>query len=383
MANPENGPSRGSSVDISRADSIELLLHGSCPRCHHWFNRHPIRVLRHTSRAQIICCTNCRERFFGLGGNSTHNSFNSQLTIPQSPGRESSTRRPPGQRSARLATPLEAVNEVASLGIIRTGPLGGARTKSSSPGSQNPLHQARHATSDPTASYNVEGGGAGVQADERRPSPLRPVVRAARERMKRTVNRIRYRYAIPSSTPVEGREPEDHRPSDLGSVHPKASQQESRSAERPIELSNNQDQHPQESDGAQDTEDAAAGTCACGIDCGCATSSIRVGNRSLASLIQARDYVSGSPVIPAIDGHAQEANVSRQRGARASLILACAGGWALSSHEGRSTDSHRSSMIEGSGSSSEAQGQVGDHRCNHSCQVCCRRLQDVFQALGV
>ena len=312
---------------------MELLLHGSCPSCHHWFNRYPIRIFRYASRAQIIYCTNCRERFFGLGGNSTHNSFNSQSTIQQSPSRESSSRPPPVSKSARIASPLEVVNEVATLGIIRSDHLGGARS------SQNLPHYARSPTSNLATSYIAEKIEVGDQIGQRRPNPLShrlsPMMRAAKERIKRTVNRIRYRHTVRRPTPAENREPESRQLSDPPSVHFRASQQESGSAERSIAWSNNQDQHRQELDDMQDTEPPPAGMCPCGVDCFCVTSSTPAGYRSSASSLRMRDLVSGSPVTRSINGHSQEANVSRPRAASPSLVLAFTGAWAAS---------HRSSI---------------------------------------
>ncbi|KAI9789568.1 MAG: hypothetical protein M1816_005975 [Peltula sp. TS41687] len=374
MGNSANSSPRGSLQDFSRAGSIELFLNGSCSRCHHWFDRHPIRVSRYASRAQITRCTNCHRRFFALGGNSTHASFNSQSTIGQSPVRESSSRRPPVLQSALITSPLQAVNEVATLGILRTDPRDEARS------GQTHSPHPRYPTSNLAFSpYNAEEAEAQDQTDQRRsspashrPNPVRPMAQAAKEHFKKAFNRIRKRHTARRSNPIENRVSDTNQHSDLHTVQTRASRQLSGSAESSAERSSNRAGHHDGSHLGQQTEEPAAGTCLCGDSCPCATSSSQVGTRSSESVIRMRDSLSGSPVSRSLNRLPHEANVSRLRAGSLSMILAHLGAWA---------ESRRSSMIDGSGSSGDTPAQASDHRCIHSCQFCCRRMETIRQVL--
>lgn len=74
-----------STPGLARPESITLLLHASCPGCHHWFDRYQIRIVPggNDSHAQPLLCTNCSRRVLALGGNSAHESFASLLTEPR------------------------------------------------------------------------------------------------------------------------------------------------------------------------------------------------------------------------------------------------------------------------------------------------------------
>ncbi|KAI9808125.1 MAG: hypothetical protein M1825_004582 [Sarcosagium campestre] len=113
---PNRASTEVPSPSLSPASTFTITYHGVCPSCHHWINRLTIHLMRHASHAQMIQCDNCHKRLFGLGGNSTHASFASQLTEHQ---RQSISTQASSQTLPMLQTQLNAVNEVASLGIIQ------------------------------------------------------------------------------------------------------------------------------------------------------------------------------------------------------------------------------------------------------------------------
>ncbi|KAI9887087.1 MAG: hypothetical protein M1823_001077 [Watsoniomyces obsoletus] len=110
--------------DPSQSESFTLFMHGSCPRCHHWLDRFPIRIVMGDgteSHAQSVVCANCHQRVLAVGGNSPHESLASLLTEPRPSIAE--VNNPTNPEYAPAPQVLNgfgfAVASIAGLGIIQ------------------------------------------------------------------------------------------------------------------------------------------------------------------------------------------------------------------------------------------------------------------------
>lgn len=97
--------------DTSKYDSY---LHATCPRCHHWMNRIPIKLFRNGRRHGRFPCNKCRHVLFGLGGDSTQTTLVSQETI---------SRRGSGTSVAGSPSAFHGCTNVRSLEPSGDGPL--------------------------------------------------------------------------------------------------------------------------------------------------------------------------------------------------------------------------------------------------------------------
>lgn len=64
----------------SQASTFEIYYHGTCPGCHHWYDKVTIRLFRNIRKHKRFRCTRCKRPLFGLGGNSTQTTLASQET---------------------------------------------------------------------------------------------------------------------------------------------------------------------------------------------------------------------------------------------------------------------------------------------------------------
>jgi hypothetical protein len=52
----------------SQASTFEIYYHGTCPGCHHWYDKVTIRLFRNIRKHKRFRCTRCKRPLFGLGG---------------------------------------------------------------------------------------------------------------------------------------------------------------------------------------------------------------------------------------------------------------------------------------------------------------------------
>ncbi len=82
---PEEHPLPQKQSDLQPRVSIDLPLHMTCCKCHHWHNKHKLHLSKDPDELMTARCEKCRHKMFGLGNNSTQSTFASQETQMQSP----------------------------------------------------------------------------------------------------------------------------------------------------------------------------------------------------------------------------------------------------------------------------------------------------------
>lgn len=100
-----------SGSQASDSSTYDYYLHFTCPRCHHWLNKFPIKLVRDRSIHKRFQCPRCQHLLFGLGGNTTQTTLVSQETI---------SRRGSG---ASAAESFHGCTDVRSLELSRDGNL--------------------------------------------------------------------------------------------------------------------------------------------------------------------------------------------------------------------------------------------------------------------
>ena len=366
----DEGSSSFTTTPFRRAESITITLHGSCASCHHWFNRSLITITPQASNAQIVCCTNCRKRFFGLGGNSTHTSFNSQSTIAQGPGKFASLTSPPSRRLHAISS-FESVNRAASPGIISSDESG---LKLARPG-----HPLREVSTFPgKSSPHINKGKARELVDEedrqvfsKKSKGFGLVVQSAKKRVRKTLKhferRTGYRFRLPvealPKSPKRNEEHDGHLSPVLGNPEARETCQETGPAQSSRAWNRSSDEYLQESDGSQEGQqspssptrssapepDVGEGSsnqrlgqttasterehahirrmkmecpcrraCRCGVDCGCVASSTRARRQSSTSLARVNEFLLETDTSANVRGRS---NISILRSASPSFLI--------------------------------------------------------------
>ena len=99
----------GSETGSQASDSstYNYYLHASCPRCHHWLNKIPIKLFKNGRKHKRFRCSRCQRLLFGLGGNSTQTTLVSQETISRQGSRASASENPLGFHGCTNVRSLE------------------------------------------------------------------------------------------------------------------------------------------------------------------------------------------------------------------------------------------------------------------------------------
>src|SRR5437773_1795229 len=85
-------PGDGPIVSSPTSSDLDLTIHSSCARCHHFINKEVFRVPKDLQgQGADVICRNCGNRIMKLGRESTHSSFASQETTPPPVERTDST----------------------------------------------------------------------------------------------------------------------------------------------------------------------------------------------------------------------------------------------------------------------------------------------------
>jgi len=98
----------------SDSSTYDSYLHVTCPGCHHWLNKLPIKLFKNRKKHKRFHCSRCQRLLFGLGSNSTQTTLVSQETI---------SRRQSGVSAAESSSGFHGCTNVKPLEPSRDGNL--------------------------------------------------------------------------------------------------------------------------------------------------------------------------------------------------------------------------------------------------------------------
>ncbi|MCJ1361954.1 hypothetical protein MMC16_001055 [Acarospora aff. strigata] len=136
----------------SDSSIYSTYFHASCPGCHHWYNKIPIRLFRKSTKHKRFQCGVCKRLLFGIGGNSTQTTLLSQETISRRESLASATGVSSDFQGCTNTRPLELSRaEIGNLGTITEANSPSHVSRQASQRSVGPRASSHHSERPPEA----------------------------------------------------------------------------------------------------------------------------------------------------------------------------------------------------------------------------------------